>query len=65
MPQIDTFTLRIPTEENDEFKLLAKALGMSQNALMLIAVHLFKQSYKNFITQNQSEFLRFLSHKTQ
>lgn len=62
---IDNFTLRIPTEENEEIKQLAKKLGMSQNALLLLAFNLFKQSYQSIIVQNQDEFLRFLSHKSQ
>jgi len=63
--KIDCFSLRIPADENVEVKQLAKALGMSQNSLMLLSFHLFKESYRDIILQNQSEFLRFLSRKQQ
>lgn len=65
MEKIDTFTLRIAQKENEEIKRLAKSLGMSQNALILLSVNLFKRSYADIISQNQSEFLLFLARKQQ
>ena len=65
MKKTDTFTLRIPHEQNEEIRQLANALGMSQNALVLLSVNTFRESYAGLISENQEQFLRFLAQNQQ